>query len=106
MGAPAICCRVSLVRVSSSSTRRGGGEGQVGMAPGVIADQVPGGQDAPDQRRLGLGKAAHKKEGGTDVVAGQRVEQAGRPGGVGAVVEGERQLAGAARGNQRRAKQL
>ena len=34
------------------SHARGRGDGQVGMGPGVVADQVPRGVDAADQRGL------------------------------------------------------
>ena len=61
---------------------------------GVVADQVSCGDNLLDERRLGLGVAADQKKGGADVAAGQKFEQARRPVGIGAVVEGKRQLAG------------
>ena len=101
-----ISSRVWVVRESLLVDAAGGGEGQVGMAPGVVADEVAGGGDLADQRGLGLGAAADEEKGCADIVAGEEVEQAGRPDGVGAVVEGEGQFAGARRGDERGAEEL
>ena len=76
------------------------------MAPGVIADEVSGVGDAANELRLGLGKLADHEERGAHIVLGEDVEQTRRPGGVGAVVEGEGELAGAARRDERPAKDL
>ena len=84
----------------------GGGEGKVGVGPGVVADEVATLLDAADEVGDDLGVAADEEEGCADVVLGEVVEELGGPGGVGAVVEGEGELAGAHRGAKRGAEQL
>ncbi len=79
----------------------GGGEGEVGVRPGVVADEVACLLDAADEVGDDLGVAADEKEGGADVVFGEMVKELGGPGGVGAIIEGEGELAGAPRGAKR-----
>lgn len=86
------------------SHAKGRGEREVGMAPGMVADEVAGGSDAAHQIRLGLSVTANEEEGGAHIVGGQDVEQARGPGGIGAIVKGEGQLAGATWCNERLAK--
>src|ERR1035437_3426814 len=76
------------------------------MGPGMVADEVTGGGNLADERGFGLGAAADQKEGGADIAAGENVEQTGRPDGVGAVVEGEGEFAGARRSDERGAEDL
>ena len=83
----------------------GGGQGEVEMGPGVVADAVAGGGDLANERGMGLGVTAYKEEGCADVAAGEEIEQAGGPDGVGTVVEGEGELAGARRGDERGAEE-
>ena len=80
----------------------GGAIGEIGMAPGVVADEVTGGNDLADEGRLGLGAAADHEEDGVDIAAGQDFEKTRSPSGVGAVVEGKRQLAGTLRAGEHR----
>ena len=101
-----ICSSAWLARQSLLVDAAGRDQGQVEMAPGVVADQVSGGDNLLDERRLGLGVAADQKEGCAHVAAGQKFEQARRPVGIGTVVEGERQLAGARRGDERGTEEL
>ena len=61
---------------------------KIGMAPGVVADQMSGIGDAACEFRLGLGEFADHEEGRAHVVLGENVEQPRRPRRVGAVVEG------------------
>src|ERR1035441_5177946 len=84
----------------------GGGQGQVEMGPGVVADEVTGGGNLADKRGLGLGAAADEKEGGANVAAGKKVEEARGPGGIGTVVEGEGEFAGTRRGDERGPEEL
>jgi hypothetical protein len=65
----------------------------------MISNCVAGRHDSPHKLRFGLGELSHKEKCCMNIVAGQQVKQAGRPRGVGAVVERERQLTGAARRN-------
>ena len=76
------------------------------MAPGVIADCVPGLGDGPGERGFLPSEIPYEKERGFHAVPGENIEQTRGAGGVGAVVEGERQLAGEARRNERAAKNL
>jgi hypothetical protein len=76
------------------------------MSPGVVADEVAGVGDLANELRIGLSAAAYEKEGGADVAAGEQIEQARRPGGVGAVVEGEGEFAGARRSDERGTEEL
>ena len=62
------------------------------MAPGVIADEVAGVGDSAGEFWLGLRKFADHEEGGVHIVLGEDVEEARRPCGIGAVVEGEGDL--------------
>jgi len=48
--------------------------GQVGMRPGVIADQVTFSNDPANQRGLLFGKAANHEESSMRAVAGQDVQ--------------------------------
>jgi hypothetical protein len=84
----------------------GGGQGQVEMGPGVVADAVAGGDDLADERGFGLGAAADEKEGGAHAAASKNIEQAGGPDGVGAVVEGEGEFAGMRRSEKRGPEEL
>ena len=76
------------------------GERKVGMAPGVVPNQVACLRDAPHQLRFGLRVPAHHKERNPHTMAGEDVEQTRRPGRVGPVVEGKRQFPGPGRRNQ------
>jgi len=82
------------------------GAGEIGVGPGMIADEVAGMGDAARQLRLGPGEFANHEKGSVYVVFGENVEQTRCPCGVGAVVEGEGELAGAARGDERTAEDL
>ena len=82
------------------------GEGEVGVVPGVVADEVPGLVDLLDQRALGGGVFAEQEKGGADVVLGEDFEELGGPLGVGAVVEGEGEFVGLARGDEGGAEEL
>ena len=84
----------------------GGGQCQVEMGPGMVADEVTGGDDLADEGGFCLSAAADEKKGGADTAAGEKFEEAGGPDGVGAVVEGEGQLAGARRSDERGAEEL
>ena len=84
----------------------GRGERQVGMAPGVIADDVAGIDDGAGNRGLLGGETAHEKEGCANAVTREDFEETRRPGGIGAVVEGEGQFAGARGRNERSAEDL
>lgn len=84
----------------------GCGAGEVGMGPRVIADEVAGFGNAADERWLGMSEAAHHEEGGVGVVRGEDVEEAWRPCGVGPVVEGKGEFAGAGWGDEGGAEDL
>ena len=84
----------------------GGGQGEVEMGPGMVADGMAGGGDLADEAGISLGAAANEEECGADIAAGEKLEEARGPGGVGAVVEGEGELAGARRGDERGAEEL
>ena len=73
------------------------GAGEVRVAPGVIADEMAGVGDAAGEGWFGLGETAHHEEGRAHVALSEDVEEAGRPGGVGSVVEGKGEFAGAMR---------
>jgi len=66
---------------------------EIGMAPGVVADEMAGGNDAADKRRLRAGMAANEEECGVNAVVGQDIEQTGCPGRIGSIVEGEGEFA-------------
>ena len=59
-----------------------------------------------DQRALGGGVFAEQEKGGADVVLGEDFEELGGPLGVGAVVEGEGEFVGLARGDEGGAEEL
>ena len=63
---------------------------EIRMTPGVIADEMSCVCDATDQGGFGLREFADQEEGRVRIVRGENIEQLRRPGGVGAVVEGER----------------
>lgn len=79
----------------------GGSEGEIGVGPGMVADEVAGLVNAADEIGDDLGVAADEEKGGADVAGGQLVEQLRRPSGIRAVVEGEGEIAGALRGAER-----
>ena len=81
-------------------------EGEVGVAPGVVADEVAGGDDPADEFRGGVGVAAEEEESGADFVGGEQFEQMRGPDGIGAVIEGKGQLAGPERGDEGGAEEL
>ncbi len=76
------------------------------MAPGVVADKVAGVGDASSEFQFSLGEFADHEESCAHFVLGQNVEKARRPCGVGAVVKGKREFAGAPRSRQRAAENL
>jgi len=82
------------------------GQRQVGVAPGVIADEMARCGDAPHKRGLGLGKAANHEECRLYIVLCKQVNQLGSPRGIGAVIEGEREFAWFAGSGQRFAEEL
>jgi len=82
------------------------GEGQIGVGPGVIADEVARLVHLADERALGLCVFADHEEGGADVVAGEDFEELGGPAGIGSVVEGERKFVWPWGRNQGAAKEL
>ena len=84
----------------------GASAGEIGVRPGVVADEVPGIEDAAGEVGLGLGEFANHEERGVNAVLGEDVEEARRTCGVGAVVEGEGKLAGGARCDEGAAKNL
>lgn len=84
----------------------GSGAAEVGMGPAVVADEMAGVGDAASERVLGFGELADHEECGMDVVFGEDVEQARRPCGVRAVVEGEGKLARGAWGDESAAEDL
>ncbi len=84
----------------------GSGAGQVWMRPGMIADEVAGIGDAASEFRLGLSEFADHEECGAHVVCGKNVEEARRPRRIGAVIEGECEFAGIARGHESAAEKL
>jgi hypothetical protein len=67
---------------------------QVGVIVSVIADNVSGGSDLADDIGALGDIATDQEEGGADLVTVQNFEQARGPRIVGAIVEGEGQLAG------------
>ncbi len=73
----------------------GGGESEVGVGPGVVADEVAALLDAANEIGDDLGVAADEEEGCADAVLGEVVEELRGPGGVGSVVEGKGEIAGA-----------
>ena len=76
------------------------------MAPGVIADQVAGLEDAPCQIPFGFDEVADHEKGGANIVFGQDIEQARSPRGVRAIIVGESELARTARRNEGAAEEL
>ena len=84
----------------------GRGAREIGVAPGMIADEVASVGDAACEALLGFSVAADHEKGGVHVVRGEDVEEARGPCGVGAVVESEGHLAGAGRSNERTAEYL
>jgi len=83
-----------------ADTGRGGAR-KVGMAPGVIANEVTSVGDAADEGRFGLREFPDHEECCVHIVGGQDVEQLRRPRGVGAVVKSECQFVGALGRNER-----
>lgn len=79
---------------------------EVGMAPCVIPDQVPGICDAAREFGFRFGKFADHEESGTDIVPGKDVQKARCPPGVWAIVKGKREFSGAPRSRQGPAKDL
>jgi len=72
----------------------------------MVADDVTLFGDEAGQIGLGSGILAYQEEGGLDAVGSQHFKELGRPRGVGAIVEGEGQLAGALRLNESLAEDL
>ena len=72
-----------------------GGAREIGMGPGVVAEEMALRGDAAHQIRLRRSKAAQQEERGLNAVGSEDVEELWRPGGIGAVIEGERQFTGA-----------
>ncbi len=83
---------------------RPGSEGEVGVVPRVVADEVAGSDDAAHEIGCGVGVAAEKEERDADIVGGEQFEQTRRPDGVGAVIKSEGQLIGFRRGDEGGAK--
>lgn len=76
------------------------------MAPGVVADQVPRGDDASCEVVLGLREFSNHEKRSTYVMLRKNIEQSRSPGGVGSVVEGEGQFAGLSRSDEGTAEDL
>ena len=76
------------------------GDGEVGVTPGVVADQMACRVDSAHQFRLIGGVFADQEERGFDAVRCQRIEQLWGPAWVGAVVEGEGDFIWLVRGGQ------
>src|ERR1700733_4433809 len=76
------------------------------MGRGVIAEKVAGGVNAADQVGTLLDEVADEEERGADVVLSQQVEEARRPGVVGAVVIGESEFRGIGAGDESVAEDL
>ncbi len=70
------------------------------MVPTVIAYCVASGGNLADEGGVACGVAANEEERGTDVLAGENVEELRSPVGVRAVVVGEREFAGLVRRDQ------
>jgi hypothetical protein len=51
-----------------------GAQGQVGMTPGVVSDQMAGFGDPLCQSRLLFGEAAEQEECPTDAISGEKIE--------------------------------
>ena len=73
---------------------------------GVVADLMPCGGNLAGERGLGKDVLADEEEGCADAVACEQVEQVRGDGGVGTVVERERELLRQGRGDERRAAEL
>ncbi len=84
----------------------GSATGEIGVRPGMIADEVAGIRDAMRQLWFCSSEFSDHEEGGAHVVFGKDVEKTRRPCGVGAIVEGESELAGEAWGNEGAAEDL
>jgi len=82
------------------------GAREVRVGPGMIADEMADAGHAAGELDLGLGELADHEKCGVDVVLGEDVEEARRPCRIGAVVEGEGELARAARGDEGAAEDL
>ena len=75
-------------------------ESEIRMAPGVVADEMAGGDNAAHECRLRAGMAADEEERSANAAVGEDIEKAGSPGGVGAIIEREGQFARAKRSNE------
>jgi len=64
------------------------------MGVRMMADFVAGGGDVAEERGVGCGILSDDEEGGAGPVDGEEGEEAGRVGGVGAVVDGKPDFAG------------
>ena len=71
----------------------GAAEKEIGMRVGMIAQDVAAGGDFFDEGGTLTGKFSHDEEGGFGVVASEKIEESRSDGGIGAVIEGERELA-------------
>ena len=63
------------------------GEGKVGVAPGMVADEMSFFGDTPNEGRFQLGESSDQKKCPLDSVVKEEVEQVWRPGRVGAIVK-------------------
>lgn len=77
------------------------GEGEVGVGPGMVGEGVAGLAHLADEGFLQRGVFADEEEGGAGVVAGEDFEKLRGPAGIGTVVEGEGDFAGARGGDER-----
>src|ERR1019366_2587397 len=83
-----------------------GGEREIGVAPGMVADEMAAFNDAAHQRFLAVGVLAHEKECGVNAATGKYVEDVWRPRRVGAVVECKCEFSWPWRSNQGAAEDL
>jgi len=84
----------------------GGGAGEVGMSPGVIADEMACLMGTANERVLCGGELTDEEEGCTNVALCEDVQQLRGPAGIGAVVKGECNFVGLFGSDQGTAKEL
>ena len=72
---------------------RGGGPEKIGMRIGMVADDVAAGSGFAEEFGMLADVLADDKESRTRFVAVEKIEEFGSHGGIGAIVEGDGELA-------------